>query len=108
MIILILNYYPVSKKNYCKIEQKNRICINVFSYEFEDCIDLLLIPDENKLHYVYIKGCNRFMCNKIKNKNKKHFCKYSGKIHNISTYPFLFIIRRFEWYYTHCQETALN
>ena len=33
---------------------------------------------------------------------------YSGKNHNISTYPFLFIIRRFECYYTHCQETALN
>ena len=32
----------------------------------------------------------------------------SGTNHNISTYPFLFIIRRFECYYTHCQETALN
>ena len=30
------------------------------------------------------------------------------KNHNISTYPFLFDIRRFECYYTHCQETALN
>ena len=32
----------------------------------------------------------------------------SSKNHKISTYPFLFIIRRFECYYTHCQETALN
>ena len=31
-----------------------------------------------------------------------------GKNHNISTDPFLFIIRRFECCYTHCQETALN
>ena len=37
-------------------------------------------------HYVYIKDFNRFMCNKTKNKNKRHFCKYclqcfsSGKI----------------------------
>ena len=34
-------------------------------------MDLLLISDENKPHYVYIKGFNRFMCNK----NKKYFCK---------------------------------
>ena len=25
--------FPVSKKDYCKIEQKNSICINVFYYE---------------------------------------------------------------------------
>ena len=25
--------FPVSKKHYSKIEQKNNICINVFSYE---------------------------------------------------------------------------
>ena len=27
--------FPVSKKDHCKIEQKNNICINVFSYENE-------------------------------------------------------------------------
>ena len=27
--------FPVSKKYYCKIEQKNNICINVFCYENE-------------------------------------------------------------------------
>ena len=37
---------------------------------------LLLITDESKSYYVYIKDFNRFMCNKIKNNNKKHFCKY--------------------------------
>ena len=25
--------FPVSKKNYCKIERQNNICINVFCYE---------------------------------------------------------------------------
>ena len=35
-----------------------------------------MITNENKSHYVYIKDFNRFMCNKTKNKNKKHFCKY--------------------------------
>ena len=39
-------------------------------------MDLLLITDGNKSHHVYIKDFKRFMCNKAKNKNKKHFCKY--------------------------------
>ena len=56
---------PVSKKDYNNIEQKNNICINVFYYEynliypvyvsnkkFENCMDLLLITDGNKSHYV--------------------------------------------------------
>ena len=38
-------------------------------------MDLLLVTDENKLHYVYIKDFDRFMFHKIKNKNKKCFCK---------------------------------
>ena len=38
-------------------------------------MDLLLISNENKSHYVYIKDFHRFLCNKTKNKNKKHFCK---------------------------------
>ena len=89
-----LNYvdikFPVFKKDYCKIEKKNSICINAFWYEnnlvysvylsnekFEDCIDSLLITDENKSHYVYIKDFRRFICNKTKkNKNKKHFWRY--------------------------------
>ena len=36
---------------------------------------LLLIGNNNKLHYVYIKDFNRFMFHKTKNKNKKWFCK---------------------------------
>ena len=39
-------------------------------------MDLLLIADENKFHYVYIKDFHRFMYNKTKNKNKKYFCKF--------------------------------
>ena len=80
--------FPVSKKDYCKIERQNNVCINLFCYEtgltypiylsnekLKDCMDLLLISNENKSHYVYIKGFNRFMCNKTKNKNKKYFYK---------------------------------
>ena len=80
--------FPVSKKDYCRIERKNNICINVFCYKnnptyavylsdqkFHNSIDLLLITDENKSHYVYIKDFNRFMCNKTNIKNKIYFFK---------------------------------
>ena len=49
-------------------------CINVFGYEnglvfpiyvldqkFKDSIDLLLLIDDDKSHYVYIKDFDRFM-----------------------------------------------
>ena len=36
---------------------------------------LLLVIDEKKSHYVYIKDFDRFMFHKAKNKNKKYFCK---------------------------------
>ena len=87
-----LNYerieFPISKNDYCKIENQNNIRINVFCYEnriiyplyisskkFCDCMDLLLIFDENKSHCVYIKDFNRLMFNKTKNKNKKCFSR---------------------------------
>ena len=38
-------------------------------------MDLMLITNENKSHYVYIKDFNRFMFHKTKNKNKRYFCK---------------------------------
>ena len=79
-LISSLNYeiieFPVSRKDYCKIKKQNNICINMFCYEnrltypiyapgkkFRECMDLLLIFDENKSHYVYIKDFNRFMFN---------------------------------------------
>ena len=73
----------VSKKDYCRIERQNNICINLFCYEngltypvyvsdqkFHNSMDLLLISDENKSGYVYIKDFNRFMCNKTKTSEK--------------------------------------
>ena len=67
-----LNYeeinFPVSNKDYSKIEVQNKICINVFYYEnkvvypvylsdqkFSDSMDLLLTSDKFQSHYVYIK-----------------------------------------------------
>ena len=80
--------FPVQEKDFSKIEVKNNICINVFRYEnglvfpiyiseqkFEDSMDLLLLIDDDKSHYVYIKDFDRFMFHKTKNKNKKYFCK---------------------------------
>ena len=49
--------------------------VYVSDQKFENCVDLLLIADENKSHYVYIKDFNKFMRNKTKNRNKKYFCK---------------------------------
>ena len=83
----IINF-PVSKKDDCKIEVQNKICINMFCYEnkvvypvylsdqkFSDSMDLLLISDKFKSHYVYIKDSDRFIFNKTKFKGKKYFCK---------------------------------
>ena len=49
--------------------------VYVLDQKFENCMGLLLISNDNKSHYVYIKDFIRFMCNKTKNKNKKYFCK---------------------------------
>ena len=43
--------------------------------KFESCMDLLLISNEYKSDYVYIKNVDRYMFRKTKNKSKKYFCK---------------------------------
>ena len=78
---------PLYTTDYCKIEDQNSICDNVFSYEskiiypvyisekdFDDCMNVLIIHEGDRSHYVYIKDFNRLMFNKTKNKNKKWFC----------------------------------
>ena len=87
-----LNYdgieLPIHEKDFTKIEIKYNISINVFGYEnelifpihisdqkFEDSMDLLLLIDNDKSHYVYIKDFNRFMFHRTKNENKKWFFK---------------------------------
>ena len=39
--------------------------------KFENSMDLLLLIDDDKSHYVYIKDFNRFMFHKTKNEKKK-------------------------------------
>ena len=79
----------MQEKDFNKIEVINNICINVLGYEnglffliyisdqkFDDSMDLFLLIDDDKSHYVYvyIKDFDRFMFHKTKNKNKKWFC----------------------------------
>ena len=88
-----LNYegieFPVSQKQYNKIEKQNSIRINVFGYEkgqpfpihiskekFEDQMNLLLIKKDEKRHYVLIRDFNTFMYNQSTHKERKHFCMY--------------------------------
>ena len=62
---------PIEEKDFNKIEGKNNVCINVFGYEnrlvfpiyisdqkFEGLMDLLLLIDNDKSHYVYINYFN--------------------------------------------------
>ena len=57
--------FPVQENDFSKIEVKNNICINVFCYEdelvfpiylsdqkYEDSMDLLLLIDDDKSHYM--------------------------------------------------------
>ena len=88
-----LNYtnieFPVSQRQYNKIEKQNDIRINVFGYEkgqpfpihiskeeFENQMNLLLITKDEKKHYVLIKDLNSFMYNQSKHKERKHFCMH--------------------------------
>ena len=88
-----LNYsgieFPVTTKQYNKIEKQNEININVFGYEnkqkypiyvskekYEDCMNLLLITENENKHYVLIKDFNKFMYDITKHEKRKHFCMY--------------------------------
>ena len=75
----------MQEKDFNKIEVQNNICVNLFGYENDlvfpvyisdqSSIDLLVLINDDKSHYVYIKDFNTFMFHKTKNKNKKWFCK---------------------------------
>ena len=81
--------FPLTIKQINKIEKKNNIRINVFSYEekqpypiyvskekFEDHIELLLITKDENKHYVLIKDFNKFLYQQTKHKERKHFCMH--------------------------------
>ena len=79
--------FPVKVKDVSFVEDENEICINVSFYEdkivcpvyvskkkYGDCMNLLMIHEDNKSHYVYVKDFNRLMFNVNKYKEKKWFC----------------------------------
>ena len=81
--------FPVTVKQYNKIENQNEININVFGYEnkqpypifvskekYDRQMNLLLITEDKNKHYVLIKDFNRFMYNQTKHKERKHFCMH--------------------------------
>ena len=49
--------------------------IYVSDQKFENSMDLLLLINDDKSHYVYIKDFNTFIFQKTKNENKKWFCR---------------------------------
>ena len=81
---------PVQIRDICKVEKKNCIKISVFHYEaigkypvnvstntFERHVDLLLIGEEGKRHYVLFKDFHTSMYyNTPHRERKKHFCRY--------------------------------
>ena len=81
--------FPVTTKQYNKIEKQNEININVFGYEnkqpypifvskekYDRHMNLLLITEDENKHYALIKDFNRFMYNQTKLKERKHFCMH--------------------------------
>ena len=85
-----LNYsdiaFPLDINYYEKIEDRFQMQINVFGYEnkfyplhiskqsYNQALNLLLITEKGKSHYVFIKDFNRLMFSKTKHKDKKDFC----------------------------------
>ena len=78
--------FPLDINDYKKIEDRFQIQVNVFGYEnkvyplyiskksYNQTLNLLLITEKGKSHYVFIKDFNRLMFSRTKHKEKKHYC----------------------------------
>ena len=78
--------FPLKERDYEIIEERFNININVFGYDNrvfslyaskklnKQELNVLLISNEEKSHYVLIKDFNRLMYLKTKHKDRKHFC----------------------------------
>ena len=85
-----LNYsdiaFSLDINDYEKIEDRLQMQVNVFGYEnkvyplyiskksYNQTLNLILITEKEKSHYVFIEDFNRLMFSKTKHKDKKHFC----------------------------------
>ena len=78
--------FPLDINDYKKIEDRFQMQVNVFGYEnkvyplyiskksYNQTLNLLLITEKDKSHYVFIKDFNRLMFSRTKHKDKKHYC----------------------------------
>ena len=78
--------FPMKARDYEIVEERFNINVNVFGYQNkvfplyvskksnEQVLNVLLISNEEKSHYVFIKDFNRLMYSKTKHKDRKHFC----------------------------------
>ena len=83
-----LNYsdiaFPLDISDYKKTEDRFQMQVNVFGYKnkvyplyiskksYDQMLNLLLITEKGKSHYVFIKDFNRLMFSRTKHKDKKH------------------------------------
>ena len=58
----------------CFVIKIKHYAVFIFKKTFEKHVDLLLLLNTKNLHYVLIKGFNRFMTNKTKHHCKNHSC----------------------------------
>ena len=87
--------FPIDINNYEKIEDRFQMQVNVFVYEnkvyplfiskksYNETLNLLLITEKDKLHYVFINDFNRLMFSRTKHKDKKHY--YMSGLQNFTT-----------------------
>ena len=85
-------------RDYEIIEERFNINVNAFGYENrvfplylskksnEQVLNVLLIWNEEKFHYVFIKDFNRLMYSKTKYKDRKHFCMSCYRILLLNKY----------------------
>ena len=79
--------FPVSVKDIRKFEAKNKISINLLAIEdkevyicrkgvnYKRAINLMILPENNRNHYVAIKSLSRLLSSKnTKHKGKEYFC----------------------------------
>ena len=85
-----LNYsdivFPLDINDYKEIEGRFQMQVNVFGYEnkvyplyiaktfYDQMLNLLLITEKDKSHYVFIKDVIRLMFSRRRHKDKKHCC----------------------------------
>ena len=80
--------FPLNINDYELIEDKFNINVNVFEYEnkvyslyvsktfYTQVLNLLIITQDDKLYYVFIKDFNRLMYSNTKRKYKKYYCMH--------------------------------